>query len=545
MDRNQAIEIIKRATVYTDEEREALELLVPELAESEDERIRKKLIQLVNKESGWQQEFPSQGQCLAWLEKQGEKAENATETLAKILKDSAEGFRRILKKKGIDYNVSDVFWEGEAKTYSKAEDNEFRRWMGDLMEHIPIEETHEYKKGFEAGQKQMKEDIEKGFGISEHSFEYLAGRYAGYEAGKAEMYKLMQKEQKPYASETMNEKGDFDGGFTGMMEGKTEDEEDKDAHTMMDLVQYITEWKNRAADRESIQTSPIDVEACKEMLDWIERHKGSCMDYIEEGEKRGIKDVIENPEKYGLKVAENPVLEDTVKEKIKSYIAGHFITDEVVKTDVNAIVHAMEEGVRIGVEEEKSNPFSTCNKCGEYQKGYEAGKTIGNTIGYNRAITEMRDVEDVADCMNTEFEKQLAHVIASVLKGEHEYTTETVKWFAQALLGYAKSEAKPETVYWSGEDEKMAKFYDDDYNNRIGDMPMKDVVEMRLKFKDWIINRIKHIRPPYKEQWRPTKEQMNALRYLLDEYGPWFLSSVDARRELRKMKNELEKEFGL
>jgi len=36
--------------------------------ESEDERIRKKLIQLVNKESGWQQEFPSQGQCLAWLE---------------------------------------------------------------------------------------------------------------------------------------------------------------------------------------------------------------------------------------------------------------------------------------------------------------------------------------------------------------------------------------------------------------------------------------------------------------------------------------------
>jgi len=47
--------------------------IFPELKESEDERIRKKLIQLVNKESGWQQEFPSQGQCLAWLEKQKEQ----------------------------------------------------------------------------------------------------------------------------------------------------------------------------------------------------------------------------------------------------------------------------------------------------------------------------------------------------------------------------------------------------------------------------------------------------------------------------------------
>jgi hypothetical protein len=55
------------------EEIQELEHIFPELSESEDERIRKKLIQLVNKESGWQQEFPSQCQCLAWLEKQKEQ----------------------------------------------------------------------------------------------------------------------------------------------------------------------------------------------------------------------------------------------------------------------------------------------------------------------------------------------------------------------------------------------------------------------------------------------------------------------------------------
>lgn len=50
--------------------------------------------------------------------------------------------------------------------------------------------SESYAQGFVAGQKKMKKDIEKGFGISEHSLDYLAGRYAGYSAAKEE-------EQKP------------------------------------------------------------------------------------------------------------------------------------------------------------------------------------------------------------------------------------------------------------------------------------------------------------------------------------------------------------
>jgi len=57
-------------------DQEALKTLIPELRESEDESIRKKIIRIVKNETGWQQEFPSQDQCLAWLEKQKEQPTN-------------------------------------------------------------------------------------------------------------------------------------------------------------------------------------------------------------------------------------------------------------------------------------------------------------------------------------------------------------------------------------------------------------------------------------------------------------------------------------
>jgi len=77
MDRKEAIEIVKKnyphVTASGSEFETALRELIPELAESEDERIRKKIITIIKNETGWQQEFPSQNQCLAWLEKQKER----------------------------------------------------------------------------------------------------------------------------------------------------------------------------------------------------------------------------------------------------------------------------------------------------------------------------------------------------------------------------------------------------------------------------------------------------------------------------------------
>lgn len=53
---------------------------------------------------------------------------------------------------------------------------------------------------------------------------------------------------------------------------------------------------------------------------------------------------------------------NTIKDKIREYIANHFIADTVVKTDMRSIVKAMEEGVRLGEEKQKEQKSSIVEK---------------------------------------------------------------------------------------------------------------------------------------------------------------------------------------
>ena len=76
MTREEAIKVIKSATVYTPEEMKALETLIPELRESEDERIRKEIICFIEYEEArgnipdrWYQ-AKRPGVWIAYLEKQ-------------------------------------------------------------------------------------------------------------------------------------------------------------------------------------------------------------------------------------------------------------------------------------------------------------------------------------------------------------------------------------------------------------------------------------------------------------------------------------------
>ena len=161
MTREKAIKIVKEfinSTCLHLVDQEALETLIPELAESEDERIRQALIEGVRQircKNGITQE-----QMLAWLEKQKKHQENCTKFLAKILKHSAEGFRNVLKKKGIDYIPHEAFWTNTAGTFSKQECNEFYKWMDDMTMELVTEETPEYKKGFKDGLNASKKEQE-------------------------------------------------------------------------------------------------------------------------------------------------------------------------------------------------------------------------------------------------------------------------------------------------------------------------------------------------------------------------------------------------
>lgn len=73
MTREEAIKIVKSATVYTPEEMEALETLIPELRESEDEKIRKEIIECIETLIKAPGASPRLCDWLAWLEKQKEQ----------------------------------------------------------------------------------------------------------------------------------------------------------------------------------------------------------------------------------------------------------------------------------------------------------------------------------------------------------------------------------------------------------------------------------------------------------------------------------------
>lgn len=140
--------------------RKIIEDIFPELRESE--RIRKVIyILLLGMRSEIftsQDEIVTKEKALAWLEKQKEHRETCTKFLAKILKHSAEGFRNVLKKKGIDYIPHESFWTGTAETFSKQECNEFYKWMDDMTMELVTEETPEYKKGFKDGLDASKKE---------------------------------------------------------------------------------------------------------------------------------------------------------------------------------------------------------------------------------------------------------------------------------------------------------------------------------------------------------------------------------------------------
>ena len=74
----------------------------------------------------------------------------------------------------------------------------------------------------------------------------------------------------------------------------------------------------------------------------------------------------------GRKPEQYSPLCNTIKDKIQEYVVNHFVTDTVVKTDVKSIVKAMEEGVRLGKEEQEPGDNET-----EVQKAYREGKNAG------------------------------------------------------------------------------------------------------------------------------------------------------------------------
>ena len=61
---------------------------------------------------------------------------------------------------------------------------------------------------------------------------------------------------------------------------------------------------------------------------------------------------------------------------------------------------------------------------------------IGKLLGFEKQVEKVEPIEG----FNTEFERQISQLIASIINKEHEYTEAFVKWVSNALLNYAKHE---------------------------------------------------------------------------------------------------------
>lgn len=196
MTREEAIKIV-RNIYQTDAEKEALATLIPELAESEDERIIRTLQDYV-KNRNWPLNGPTQDEVLVWLEKRkeqkqecGEKGMNGPQEIGDWRGD--EGVCKKQKEQnGEDEECTDftIYYphkngkgEYECIPYSFYDsltffsedkdlidfhracfytEEECNEWIEQQKEEegyeaIPVESTLEYKLGFKAGKESEKQ----------------------------------------------------------------------------------------------------------------------------------------------------------------------------------------------------------------------------------------------------------------------------------------------------------------------------------------------------------------------------------------------------
>ena len=131
MTRNEAIQEIKSWDFLNKKETEAIETLVPELAEIEDERIRKFLIDVVstmNWRVGWPEEKVKEEKvkCITWLEKQKELPTN--EEMLRTLRTEYE--------KGVADTIAKYEQKEQKPAEWSEEDEKIRESLISLIETI-------------------------------------------------------------------------------------------------------------------------------------------------------------------------------------------------------------------------------------------------------------------------------------------------------------------------------------------------------------------------------------------------------------------------
>ena len=147
MDKEEAIKILKdfhdKSALFS--VRTALHTIIPELYESEDERIRKELIDAIN--GLWDNDalpmplsVKRKDAWLAWLEKQGEKNPTDEETKTILRTEYEKGRADVLRCIDPDEMVADFCSQPLSKTRSIA--SVYRQGITDILKRINSNEEN-------------------------------------------------------------------------------------------------------------------------------------------------------------------------------------------------------------------------------------------------------------------------------------------------------------------------------------------------------------------------------------------------------------------
>ncbi len=187
MTREEAIKIVQSATVWTDEEREALSMLIPELAENEDERLRREIISALK--------FANDGgvydKHIAYLENLKDRLapiyediDSFESALEKAWKDYDEGYRRVdcLEDDYVECAYAKGFREGFLFGIGKQKEQKPVNMLGNVREENIL------PKDIERDATQFCFD--KGINITPHQAWLIASHYQvmGFNAGMDEAH---------------------------------------------------------------------------------------------------------------------------------------------------------------------------------------------------------------------------------------------------------------------------------------------------------------------------------------------------------------------
>jgi hypothetical protein len=313
-------------------------------------------------------------------------------------------------------------------------------------------------------------------------------------------------------------KDDIRGIYTRLFPELTESEDERIRHA---LIEFLRDAYSRG-------NAP---EECAKWIVWLDQPKEQkpcedsgtdgniMMQYIEEGEKRGIKEVISFPEKYGLH-----------KEPQAADISANFEKAEKEKKDF-----VTSEFIRCIKKVEGFNEGETywLEYIGDDTYVGRSDNILNSTFNITpkELFTHFKRLKDFGVKLSDFGMKGGVWKIMPLFK-----VGDFIKKKGGNYVPWKIAEVNEEDGYYCGNYQHgyptELMFRDQRDYERVDNPGMPKINGKPISTENNVVN-IYH--------WVPSADQLEAVRYLLEDYKPWLLCASEARKELATIYDEMLK----